>query len=136
MVTVFWDAQGIFLIYYLEKGSTITGDYYPALLDQLINAIKKKRPHLKKATMLFLEDNGPAHTALDTMLKLSEIHFELVDHPSYSPDLAISDFFLFKNLKKWLAGKRFISNEEVIAETNAYFQGFPKSYYLDDIKKL
>lgn len=136
MATVFWDAHGILLIDYLEKGSTITGKYYRALLDQLIDAIKKKRPHLKKKKVLFLQDNAPVHTALDTMLKLREIHFELVDHPPYSPDLAPSDFFLFPNLKKWLAGKRFISNEEVITETNAYFEGFPKSYYSDGIKKL
>jgi Transposase. len=136
MATVFWDAHGILLIDYLEKGSTIRGKYYRALLDQLIDAIKKKRPHLKKKKVLFLQDNAPVHTALDTMLKLREIHFELVDHPPFSPDLAPSDFFLFPNLKKWLAGKRFTSNEEVITETNAYFEGFPKSYYSDGIKNL
>jgi hypothetical protein len=37
-------------------------------------------------------------------------------------------------LKKWLAGQRFISNEEVITETNAYFEQFPKSYHTDGIK--
>ena len=63
------------------------------------------------------------------MLKLREIHFELVDHPLYCPDLAPSDFFLFPNLKKWVAGKR-------KTETNAYFDGFPKSYYSDGIKNL
>ena len=70
------------------------------------------------------------------MLKLSEIHFEIVDHPLYSPDLASSDFFQFPNLKKWLAGQIFTAAKEVINATNAYFEGFPKSYYSDGIKKL
>ena len=38
--------------------------------------------------------------------------------------------------KKWLNGKRFMSNEEVIAATEAYFAQFDKPYYLDGLKKL
>jgi len=37
-------------------------------------------------------------------------------------------------MKKWL-GKRFVSNEEVIAE-EAYFKEFDQSYFLNDIKML
>ncbi|EFN74878.1 Histone-lysine N-methyltransferase SETMAR, partial [Camponotus floridanus] len=52
--------------------------------------------------------------------KLMELRFQLVTHPSYSPDLAPSDYHLFLNMKKWLVGRRFYSNEEMIAETNAF----------------
>lgn len=48
MATVFWDFHGIVLINYLEKGKTINGEYYEALLNQLNDAIKTKRPHLAK----------------------------------------------------------------------------------------
>ena len=47
-----------------------------------------------------------------------------------------SDFFLFPNIKKWLAGRRFASNAAIISETNAYFEGFEKSYYTEGLKKL
>ena len=56
------------------------------------------------------------------MAKLNELSFELLPHPPYSPDLAPSDYYLFADLKKMLQGKRFYSNEEVITETNAYFE--------------
>lgn len=39
-------------------------------------------------------------------------------------------------MKKWLGGKRFTSNEEVIAEIEAYFAEFDKSYFLDGLKQL
>jgi len=39
-------------------------------------------------------------------------------------------------MKKWLGRKRFASNEEVIAETEAYFKEFDQSYFLNDIKML
>ena len=43
------------------------------------------------------------------------IHYELIPHPAYSPDLAPSDFFLFPNLKKDIRGCHFRSDEEVMA---------------------
>ena len=54
MASVFWDAHGIIFIEYLEKGRTITGAYYAALLDRLTNEIRKKRPHLKKKKSFFM----------------------------------------------------------------------------------
>lgn len=39
-------------------------------------------------------------------------------------------------MKKWLAGKKFISNMEIITEVNAYFEGLGKLYYTKDIKEL
>ena len=71
-----------------------------------------------------------------TIAKLSELGYELLPHPPYSPDLAPSDYWLFADLKKMLQGKRFGSNEEVIAETEAYFEAKDKSFYKHDIEKL
>ncbi|XP_033213329.1 protein GVQW3-like [Belonocnema kinseyi] len=66
----------------------------------------------------------------------SQLGFELVPQPPYSPDLAPSDYYLFPNLKRWLTGKRIYSNEELIAETEAYFGDLPIDYFSDGIKKL
>ncbi|EGI69314.1 Histone-lysine N-methyltransferase SETMAR [Acromyrmex echinatior] len=63
-----------------------------------------------------------------------ELRYELLPHPPYSPDLASCDFF-FPNLKKWLGGKKFTSNVEVIAEIEAYFAEFDKSYFSEGLKK-
>lgn len=70
------------------------------------------------------------------MAKIHKLGYELLPHPAYSPDLAPCDYFLFPNLKKWLGGKRFRSNEEVIAETNDYFESLEGNYYLEGINKL
>lgn len=136
LATIFWDSKGIILIDYLEKGRTITGQYYANLLDRFDAEVKSKRPHLAKKKILFHHDNAPAHSSAIATAKLVELRYEVLPHPPYSPDLAPCDFFLFPNMKKWLGGKRFASNEEVIAETEAYFAEFEKSYYLDGLKKL
>ena len=37
MATIFWDSHGIILIDYLQKGKTITGEYYASLLDRFMS---------------------------------------------------------------------------------------------------
>ena len=70
------------------------------------------------------------------MVKFHELRYELLPHPPYSPNLASSDYLLFPNLKKWLGGKRFYSNDEIISQTNTYFEDLEKSYFLEGIQKL
>jgi hypothetical protein len=58
---VFWDAEGILFIDYLEKGKTITTEYYSSLLTRLDEQIHEKRPGLQKKKIIFHQDNAPAH---------------------------------------------------------------------------
>lgn len=136
LATVFWDATGILFIDYMEHGRTITGPYYVTLLDRLVDEIKRKRPYVKRKKILFLQDNASPHTCHVSTEKFEQLGFELIPHPPYSPDLAPSDYYLFPNLKRWLRGKRFESNEEVEYETEAYFGQLDSGYYLEGIKKL
>ena len=115
LASVFWDAKGILLVDYLQTGKIINSEYYCNLLDQLHEKICEKRPGLQKKKIIFHQDNAPAHTAQKTITKITELKYELLQHPPYSPDLAPSDFWLFPHLKKFLRGKHFSSNEDVIA---------------------
>ena len=136
MASVFWNSHGIVYINYLEKEKYINSDYYIELLVRFKDEIAKKRPHLKKKKITFHQDNSPCHKSMKTMAKLSELGYELLPHPPYSPDLSPSDYWLFSDFKKILQGKRFSSNEEVIAETEAYFEAKDKSFYKHGIEKL
>ena len=96
---------------------------------RLMNEIGEKGLQIEKKNVLFHQDNAPCHKSLATMAKLNELSFELLPHSEYSPDLAPSDYYLFADLKRMLQGKTFYSNEEVITETNAYFEAKDKSFY-------
>ena len=134
MATIFWDSHGIILINCLQKGKNITEEYYAIPLVLLFDAIlKEKGPHLAKKK-LFHHDNAPAHTSAISTAQLFDLRYEIL--PPYSPDLAPFDYFLCPNMKTWLGGKRFSSNEKIIAATNEYFEGFDKNYFLEGIKKL
>ena len=44
---------------------------------------------------------------------MSDLNIEPLQHPPYSPDLAICDFFLFPTVKDHLRGRKFESREEL-----------------------
>lgn len=100
LASVFWDAKGILFIDYLQTGKTINSDYYCNLLNQLDEKIRERRPGLQKKKIIFHQDNAPARTAQKTIAKITELKYELLQHPAYSPDLAPSDFWLFPHLKQ------------------------------------
>ena len=68
--------------------------------------------------------------------KLRDLHYELLEHPLYSPDLALSDFCLFPKLKLFLTGQRFSLNQEAIAAVEGYFAALTKNHYRDWIMVL
>ena len=105
----------------LQKGKTINFEYYTKLLYQLNKKTLEHRPGLAKKKIIFHQDNAPAHKTILTIAKIKKLMYKLLDHPLYSPDLAPSDYYLFPNPKKFLAGKHFTSNEEAITAVDMYF---------------
>ena len=91
---------------------------------------------MKKKNFIFHQDNAPCDKSMKTITRLKELGFDLLPHPPYSPDLAPSDYWLFADLKRMLQGKRFGSNEEVIAATEAYFEAKETAFYKHGIEKL
>ena len=70
------------------------------------------------------------------MSQLYELNFKLLPDSFYSPDLASSYYLLFVDLKRLLQGKVFGSNEEVISETETYFEAKDKLFYKKGIELL
>jgi len=74
MARVFYNALSIIYINYLETGRTVTGAYYVALLDRLLDKIKKKLAHLHKKKNLYHDDNDHL-TPLSLHRQMHEIDF-------------------------------------------------------------
>lgn len=136
MASVFWDAKGVIMVDYLQKGTTINSDYYCELLRRLREELKVKRPGLLTKKVLFHQDNARVHTSLKSMAEIHNCGFELLPHPPYSPDLAPSDFHLFPNLKKHMGGKKFLTNDEVQAEVDTYFEDLEESFFKSGVLAL
>lgn len=129
MASVFWDCKGVIMVDYLEKGKTINADYYCTLLQRLREEIKTKRPGMLSKKVLFHQDNAPVHTAAKSIAQIYNCGFELLPHPPYSPDLAPSDYHLFPNLKKHLAGRKLSTDIEVQETVTEYFDDLEDSFF-------
>ena len=105
LTTVFWDSKGIVFMNSLQKGASITGEYYASLLDQLQEKIRTNRPHLAKKKILFHQDNAPPHKARAFMETLRELRYEILPHPAYSPDLVPQGFPSLPRIEK-MAGRK------------------------------
>ena len=67
---------------------------------------------------------------------LRALKFEVLKHPPYSPDLAPSDFHLFGPTKKHLGGQKFADDDEVMVAVQSWLNATPKSFFLEDFRKL
>ncbi|RUS86550.1 hypothetical protein EGW08_005689 [Elysia chlorotica] len=122
MLSCFWDCEGIIMTDYMEKGKTITGEYYSGLLKRLRSELVRRRRGKLRNGVLLLHDNAPAHRARQAVETADLCGYEILRHPPYSPDLAPSDFCLFPNLKKSIKGRRFEDIEDAISAVEEWFQ--------------
>lgn len=126
MVIVFWDANSMFLIDFLDPGQTINDDYYASMLEQVHITITWN--HCGKLTQRvhLLQENAPVHKTWVVMTKAAGCGFELLSHPLYYPDLAPLDYHLFPHMKKHLRGKTFKDNKENKGAVLDLLEGFEK----------
>jgi len=77
-------------------------------------------------------DNARHHTARTTVATITDLRFECLPHPPYSPDLAPSDFHMFGPLKEAMGGKKFHSDEEVRHAVHEWLRRLPKELFLKE----
>ncbi|EZA55222.1 Histone-lysine N-methyltransferase SETMAR [Ooceraea biroi] len=85
--------------------------------------------------VIFHHDNARPHTSLQTRKKLLKLGWDL-PHPSYSPDLAPSDYHLFRSLQNSLNGQRFVSKEGVKQHLEQFFPEKDKKFFERGIMQL
>ena len=115
---------------YLDKGKTI--DKYLYLNDclkPLVTVLNKQRPTISTKNIKFHHDNAKFHVAKTVITYLENQKFIIMNHPSYSPDLAPSDFWFFRYIKQRLDYR---PNSESLASQEALLE-FLKQYLIKSI---
>ena len=108
ILSVWWNWKRIVFSELIPNNQTINSDVYCRQLDKLDVAIKQKRPELvNRKGVVFYHDNARPHTSLVTRQELLQLGCDVLPHPPYSPDLAPSDYHLFRSLKNSLNGVNF-----------------------------
>ena len=138
LLSVWWDIRGVIFFELLPRNETINADKYCEQLLRLRSALAEKRPALlNRRRIIFHHDNARPHTAQKTKKLPQDLSWEVLDHPPYSPDIAPSDFHLFRGLQNYLNGKSFRTEAEVKVHLEEYFFRLKnETFYRRGIEKL
>ena len=102
MVTVWWSAAHLIHYSFLNPSETIICEEYAQQIDEMhpklqhlqLASINRKGPDL-------LHGNARPHIALPTLQKLNELDYEVLPHPSYSPELLQTNCNFFNHLNNF-----------------------------------
>ncbi|CAF1146619.1 unnamed protein product [Adineta ricciae] len=132
MLSVWWGVNGIIHWEILPDSCTITADRYCQQLNRVAEKLKGKQDRI-----YYLHDNARPHVAKSTCEKLLELGWITVPHPSYSPDLAPTDYHLFRSLFHHLREKGFDDDgNNVKMDIANFFCQKSKAFYEREILTL
>jgi histone-lysine N-methyltransferase SETMAR len=81
--------------------------------------------------------NEPAHLHTENLtMILATLHWEIMNHPPYSPDLALNDFHLFGLLKVHLRGQNLMWTKKLKHSILTWLRGQARSFYVAGISAL
>lgn len=115
MLCIWWDQTGVLYYELLKPSETVTGDRYRQQLLNLNQAISSKRPQYgqRHDKIILQHDNARPHVAIGVKETLKRLGWEILPHPPYSPDIAPSDFHLFRSMQHSLAEQTFNSYKDI-----------------------
>lgn len=137
MVTVWWSMQGVIHYSFLKVNQTIDAVKYCQDIDIVHRKLAELQPALvNRKGPILLQDNARPHVSKLTLQKLSQLGIEVLPHPPYSPDLAPTDYHLFKHLTHFMKDKQFTKDEDVKQAFIDFIESRTPDFFSDGMNKL
>jgi histone-lysine N-methyltransferase SETMAR len=137
MISVWWNCDGVIHWEFVPGGRAVNSQLYIEQLERLHGALTDRYPEMADNNEFLLQqDNAPAHTSRATRRAIRELDFDILPHPPYSPDLAPSDYHLFRSMEHFLRGRSFEIVEEVEVAVQEFFNSKPPEWYRRGIEQL
>jgi [histone H3]-lysine36 N-dimethyltransferase SETMAR len=138
MLCIWWDQKGVIYFELLKPNETISGDRYRTQLMHLSRALKEKRPEYERRhdKVILQHDNARPHCARNVKSYLETLKWEVLPHPPYSPDIAPSDYHLFRSMTHSLSEQRFTSYEDTKKWIDLWISEKDESFFQRGIRML
>ena len=81
-------------------------------------------------------ENARPHVAKPVKTYLETLKWEVLLHPPYSPDIAPSDYYLFRSMAHGLADQQFRSYEDIEKWVDSWIASKDEHFYRNDIRAL
>ncbi|GBP52702.1 Mariner Mos1 transposase [Eumeta japonica] len=104
---------------------------------KLSRALKEKRPqyYSRHDKIILLHNNAP-HVAVPVKNNLKTLDWEVLPHPPYSPDIAPSDYHLFRSMAHALSEQQFTSYEDTKNWVDSWIASKNKEFFRLGIRTL
>jgi histone-lysine N-methyltransferase SETMAR len=131
LLSVWWGIKGVIHWELMPSGTTVTAEVYCRQLETLAEKL-----HGTQDRIYFLHDNARPHIAKKTQEKILNLGWTVIPHPPYSPDLAPTDYHLFRSLANHLSGKKFDKEDKLREEIETFFISKSQDFYKRGIENL
>jgi hypothetical protein len=84
---------------------------------------------------LLHHDNTRPHCSAQTQDATTSLKFTVVPHPPYSPDVALSDFWLFPKLKETLKRQHFSLDAAAESAVRKWISSQPETFFVDGMNE-
>lgn len=133
---IIWDNHAIVSKNYLKSGQTINSESYSKMLHKVgVDIWKNWSMKFWCKVVMFHQDNKGPDISVCVNWNLYKLQCNLIPHPPYSLDMALSNYYLFLHLKLHLSGAILNSPEEVKNEVEFSLHS-GCSVFKEGIKKL
>lgn len=138
LLCIWWDQKGVIYYELLKPHETVTGDLYRRQLMRLSRALKQKRSEYfeRHDKVILLHDNARPHVAKPVKTYLETLKWEVLPHPPYSPDIAPSDYHLFRSLAHSLCEQKFTSYEDCTKWFDSWISSKDEQFFRRGIHSL
>jgi len=131
MLCIWWDQLGVVYYELLKPNETITRALYRTQLMRFLEPSTQGKTRLhyysRHDKIILLHDNARPHVAALVKTYLETLKWEVLSHPSYSPDIAPSDslvptyslseqhFTSYEDTKNWI-------DDWIVSKDEAFFR--------------
>jgi hypothetical protein len=113
MLAVFWSVDGFHVAEFLPTGTRFDTAYFAEhIIPSLATKLQMRASGRRRVGYRLHCDHADPHNSERSRASTRDYGFHRIPQPPYSPDLALSDFYLFGTVKKQLENRALVAPED------------------------